>query len=255
MSAIELKLVDSIAWLTLNRPEKLNALTLPMHAELRDALQKVATSEAIRCLVITGAGRGFCAGQDLGDLELSALAEVMADNYNPLIRTITTMNMPVIACVNGVAAGAGANLALACDIVIAGESAQFIQSFSHLGLIPGAGGTWCMPRLVGMPRAMALAMTGESVAAQQACDWGMIWQCVADTELQHSTSALAMRLAQQPTTALAYTKQLLRLGWNRTLDEQLDLERDFQHAASQTNDFREGIDAFLHKRRANFTGK
>lgn len=254
-SSISLSQDGPVAWLTLQRPDRLNAFTAEMHAELRDALGKMQTSESARCLVITGAGRGFCAGQDLADLDMAALADVVEQHYNPLIRTVTTLNMPVIACVNGVAAGAGANLALACDIVIAARSATFIQSFNHVGLVPDAGGTWTLPRLVGMPRAMAIAMTGEAVTAEQAADWGMIWRCVDDSELQSETAALAHRLGNQATTALAYTKQLLRQSWNHTLNEQLDLERDFQQAASQTADFREGVDAFLNKRKPNFTGK
>jgi len=244
-----------VAWLTLSRPDKLNTFTADMHAELRDALRKMQTTETTRCLIITGAGRGFCAGQDLGDIDMTALGDVVGEHYNPLIRTVTTLNMPVIACVNGVAAGAGANLALACDIVIAARSASFIQSFNHVGLVPDAGGTWTLPRLIGMPRAMALAMTGETVSAEQAADWGMIWRCVDDDALQTETAALAHQLGNQATVGLAFTKQLIRQSWQHTLNEQLDLERDFQQAASQTSDFSEGVDAFLNKRMPNFSGK
>lgn len=246
---------DGVVTLTLNRPDKLNSFTAAMHSELKDALDKVATSESARCLVITGSGRGFCAGQDLSDLDLNALGDVVAEHYNPLIKTITSLNMPVIASVNGVAAGAGANLALACDIVLAAKSAKFIQSFNHVGLVPDAGGTWSLPRLIGLPRAMALAMTGDAVSAQTAENWGMIWRSVADDELAEQTATLANILANQATTGLAYTKQLLRQSLDHTLDEQLNLERDFQQAASQTADFREGVDAFLNKRKPKFTGR
>jgi 2-(1,2-epoxy-1,2-dihydrophenyl)acetyl-CoA isomerase len=254
-STLDYAHADGVAKITLSRPEKLNSFTADMHAELKDALAKVATSENTRCLVLTGAGRGFCAGQDLSDLDMNALGDVVAEHYNPLIKSITTLNVPVIASVNGVAAGAGANLALACDIVLAAHSAKFIQSFNHVGLIPDAGGTWSLPRLVGLPRAMGLAMTGEAVDAQTAEQWGMIWRSVADDELADQTALLANQLANQATTGLAYTKQLLRQSFNHTLDEQLQLERDFQQAASQTADFKEGVDAFLNKRKPHFTGR
>ena len=254
-STLDYAHADGVAKITLSRPEKLNSFTADMHAELKDALAKVATSENTRCLVLTGAGRGFCAGQDLSDLDMNALGDVVAEHYNPLIKSITTLNVPVIASVNGVAAGAGANLALACDIVLAAHSAKFIQSFNHVGLIPDAGGTWSLPRLVGLPRAMGLAMTGEAVDAQTAEQWGMIWRSVADDELADQTALLANQLANQATTGLAYTKQLLRQSLNHTLDEQLQLERDFQQAASQTADFKEGVDAFLNKRKPHFTGR
>lgn len=246
---------DGVVKITLNRPDKLNSFTSDMHAELKDALAKVATSENTRCLVLTGAGRGFCAGQDLSDLDMNALGDVVAEHYNPLIKSVTTLNIPVIASVNGVAAGAGANLALACDIVLAAHSAKFIQSFNHVGLIPDAGGTWSLPRLVGLPRAMGLAMTGEAVSAQTAEQWGMIWRSVADDDLATETAQLANQLANQATTGLAYTKLLLRQSLDHTLDEQLQLERDFQQAASQTRDFKEGVDAFLNKRKPHFTGR
>ncbi len=252
---LEFAEADSVVKLTLNRPDKLNSFTAEMHAELKDALMMVATTDSIRCLILTGAGRGFSAGQDLADLDMSALGDVVAEHYNPLIKTITSLNMPVIASVNGVAAGAGANLALACDIVLAAESAKFIQSFNHVGLVPDAGGTWSLPRLLGLPRAMAIAMTGEAVSAAKAEQWGMIYRCVPDDALAEQTALLANTLANQATTGLAFTKQLLRQSLDHTLDEQLQLERDFQQAASQTADFKEGVDAFLNKRKPNFTGR
>lgn len=254
-SSIELGQDDAVVWLTFNRPDKLNTFTAQMHEEIREVLSRVQNSADVRCLVLTGAGRGFSAGQDLSDLDLSEVGDVVEKYYNPLLRTITTLNIPVIACVNGVAAGAAANLALACDIVLAGRSAKFIESFNHVGLVPDGGGTWTLPRLIGLARATAICMTGEPVTAEKAEQWGMIWRCVDDDQLRDETSELAHRLAAQATVALGYTKQLLRFSQTRTLDEQLDLERDFQTAASNTDDYREGVQAFLSKRKPEFRGR
>jgi len=254
--SIEFVVDDGVAWLTFNRPDKLNSFTASMHEQIRDALSSIQRSSDVRCLVITGKGRGFSAGQDLADLDLSsALADVVERDYNPLLRTITTLNIPVIAAVNGIAAGAAANLALACDIVIAARSARFIQSFNHVGLVPDGGGTWTLPRLVGLARATALCMTCEPVSAEQAENWGMIWRCVDDEQLHAETTALAHRLASQATLALGYTKMLIRFSQTRTLDDQLNLERDFQQAASKSSDFAEGVDAFLIKRKPVFNGQ
>ena len=253
--SIEFGFDEGVAWLTFNRPDKLNSFTASMHEEIQEVLGRVQQSQDVRCLVISGNGRGFSAGQDLGDLDMSALGDVVEKYYNPLIRTITTLNIPVIAGVNGVAAGAGANMALACDIVLAARSAKFIQSFFHLGLVPDGGGTWTLPRLVGLSRATALCMTGEPVSAEKAENWGMIWRCVDDEQLHAETTALAHRLANQATVGLAYTKKLLRYSQTRTLEDQLNLERDFQQSASKTDDFAEGVDAFLNKRKPTFKGR
>lgn len=253
-TCIDLRFDAGIAWLTLSRPEKLNSFNQHMHEEVAEALAQVQQSPAVRCLVISGTGRGFSAGQDLADLDKSNPGAVVEKYYNPLLKTITQLNIPVVACVNGVAAGAAANLALACDIVLAARSSTFIQSFHMLGLVPDAGGTWTLPRLIGLARATALCMTGEPVSAEKAERWGMIWRCVDDEDLISETRTLADSLSQKATTSLAFTKQLLRLSQTRTLDEQLDLERDYQQAASQTQDFAEGVSAFLNKRSPVFTG-
>lgn len=244
-----------VAWITLNRPDKLNSLTSDMIQQLQQQLSDIATSSTARAVVITGAGRAFCAGQDLADLDNADLGNVLERDYNPLVRAIKGLNMPVIACVNGVAAGAGANLALACDLVLAAKSAKFIQSFAHLGLVPDAGGSWSLPRLIGLPRAMGLAMTAEPISAEKAEQWGLIWRCIEDDALMDETAALAVKLASQATTGLAYTKQLLNNSGTKTLDEQLDLERDFQQAACKTQDYQEGVNAFLNKRKPTFTGQ
>ncbi len=243
-----------VGWITLNRPDKLNSFTAAMHVELRDALALVQTSSSCRALVISGSGRGFCAGQDLQDLEGNDLGTVLERDYTPLIKTIKNLPIPVIASVNGVAAGVGANFALACDIVLAAKSAKFIQSFAHVGLVPDGGGTWSLPRLIGLPRATALCMTGEPVSAEQAVQWGMIWQSVDDDALEKQTNQLAHQLANQATVGLGYTKKLLQMSSTNTLEDQLDMERDFQQAASNTADYNEGVTAFMNKRKPEFKG-
>lgn len=244
-----------VATVTLNRPDKLNSFTAKLHANLLDVLQTADADPNVRCVVITGAGKGFCAGQDLGDLDMNNLQNVLEKQYNPLLRQIAAMQKPIIAAVNGVAAGAGANVALNCDIVIAAKSAKFIQSFSQIGLVPDGGGSWILPRLVGHARAMALALTAEPVKADAAMNMGMIYKAVDDEQFDAVVAQLAGTLAQMPTTALALIRNMLRQSSTNTLDQQLNLERDFQHAASQTADFKEGVDAFLHKRKPIYTGR
>jgi 2-(1,2-epoxy-1,2-dihydrophenyl)acetyl-CoA isomerase len=249
-----------VARLTFNRPDRLNSFNTAMHAEVRDALGRVASSDA-RVLVITGAGRGFCAGQDLGDRAVAPggtavdLGESVEKNYKPLVLALRSLQMPVIAAVNGVAAGAGANIALACDLVIAARSANFVQPFSKLGLVPDSGGTWFLPRLVGHARAMGLALLGDKLSAEQAAQWGLIWRCVEDAELSTVVDGLATQLAAAPTRGLARTKQALYEGWGRTLEQQLDIERDCQRELGYSADYAEGVAAFTQKRPPQFTGR
>jgi 2-(1,2-epoxy-1,2-dihydrophenyl)acetyl-CoA isomerase len=245
-----------IARLTLNRPDRLNSFTVEMHEEVADALSNL---DGARTLVLTGAGRGFCAGQDLNDRAVGRgervdLGESVERFYNPLIRRLTSLAIPVIARVNGVAAGAGANIALACDIVIAARSAKFIQSFANIGLIPDSGGTWVLPRLVGQARALGLALTAEPLPAEKAAEWGLIWKAVDDDALDAEVDALAARFAAAPTKGLAAIKQLIRASWGHTLDEELDLQRDKMRELGFSADYREGVSAFMEKRKPGFTG-
>ncbi len=252
------ELKDAVARITLNRPDRVNSFTVQMHDELARALERAAQGGA-RVLVLTGAGRGFCAGQDLSDRAVSPggnvdLGESLEQRYNPLVRRLASLQMPVICAVNGVAAGAGANIALACDIVLAARSAKFIQSFANIGLIPDSGGTWTLPRLAGQARALGLALTGEALTAERAEAWGVIWKCVDDDQLVAETGALAAKFAAAPTAGLAATKKLIRESGARTFDAQLDIERDAQSALGRTGDYREGVAAFLEKRAAKFSG-
>jgi len=258
---IEFEITDGVALLTLNRPDSLNSFNTQMHGEVKDALKAVKKSGEARCLLITGNGRGFCAGQDLSDrnvapgAEMPNLGESIEKNYNPLLRTINGLEMPVICAVNGVAAGAGANIAFACDIVLAAKSASFIQAFCKIGLVPDSAGTFTLPRLVGQARAMGLAMLGDKIKAEQAEQWGMIWKAVDDESLKDEALAMARHLASQPTKGLALIKRAINASWNNSFDEQLDLERDLQTLAGRTDDYREGVAAFMEKRQPNFTGK
>ena len=254
---IQVSTGGGIVRITLNRPERLNSFTREMHAELREALDNLGDA---RVVVLTGAGRGFCAGQDLNDRAVAPdeavdLGETVEESWNPLIRKLASLSQPVIARVNGVAAGAGANMALACDIVIAAHSAKFIQSFSALGLIPDSGGSWHLPRLVGQARALGLALTGEPLTAQQAADWGLIWKAVDDDQLDSEVDAIATKLASLPPLGLAAIRRIIRTSWSRGLDDELDLQRDEMRRLGFTHDYREGVAAFLEKRPAKFEGR
>ena len=257
---IRFSLSDGVARLTFNRPDRLNSFTTAMHDEVRRALDDLDRNGA-RVLVITGEGRGFCAGQDLGDRAVAPgaapvdLGDSIERYYAPLIRRLRELPMPVIAAVNGVAAGAGANIALACDLVIAARSASFVQAFCKIGLIPDSGGTWMLPRLVGGARALGLAMLGDKLPAAQAAEWGLIWRCVEDAELAEQTDMLARQLAAAPTLALARTKQAIWGSATRTLSEQLDVERDMQRELGATADYAEGVAAFAAKRAPRFAGR
>lgn len=252
---------DGIARLTLNRPERLNSFNVAMHEEVRDAIDRTRTHGASRVLVITGAGRGFCAGQDLSDRAVAPgssgvdLGESIERRYKPLVLSLRRLPMPVVAAVNGVAAGAGANIALACDLVIAARSASFIQSFSKIGLVPDSGGTWTLPRLVGTARAIGLAFLGEKLSAEQAESWGLIWRCVDDAELAPTVGQLARQLAEAPTRGFARTKEAIYAAGQRTFEEQLDVERDYQRELGYSADYAEGVAAFMQKRSPRFTGR
>ena len=252
---------DGIARLTFNRPDRLNSFNDAMHVEVRDALARVRGDASARVLLITGAGRGFCAGQDLSDRAVSAgdapvdLGASIERNYKPLVLGLRALPVPVICAVNGVAAGAGANLAFACDIVIAARSASFIEAFSRLGLIPDTGGTYFLPRLAGTARAMGMAMLGDKIGAEQAAAWGLIWQCVDDAELPVLADKLAAHFALAPTRGLARTKQALYASAGNTLESQLDIERDLMRELGASGDYREGVAAFMGKRPPKFTGR
>jgi 2-(1,2-epoxy-1,2-dihydrophenyl)acetyl-CoA isomerase len=257
--SILLEIADRVASITLHRPDRLNAFDEAMHAQLAQALDRIELDRAIRAVLLTGAGRAFCAGQDLSERQMADatldLGATLERLYNPLIRRIQRLERPVLCAVNGVAAGAGANLALACDIVLAARSASFIQAFCRLGLVPDSGGTFMLPRLVGPARAMGLAMLGEPLPAEQAEAWGLIWRCVDDDRLMDEAHALAAHLATQPTRGLGLIKRALHASADNGLDEQLDLERDLQREAGRTEDYHEGVAAFLDKRKPAFKGR
>lgn len=252
-------LADGVLSLTLNRPEKLNAFNEEMHRALQAGFMRARDDDAVRAVLLTGAGRGFSAGQDLGDRDPSKgppdLGHTIDTFYNPLARLIRNLQKPVICAVNGVAAGAGANIALCCDIVIAARSARFIQAFIKIGLIPDSGGTWSLPRLIGEARAKALALTGEPIIAATAAEWGLIWRVVDDAELMTEAMALAKNLAAGPTRGMGLTKRAIQDSWTHSFDQQLDLERDLQREAGRSADYAEGVAAFLAKRKPEFKGR
>lgn len=251
---------DNIARITLNRPDRLNSFNDAMHAALREALGKVRADSSVRVLLLTGAGRGFCAGQDLSDRAVAPggtavdLGASIERNYMPLVLGLRALPLPVVCAVNGVAAGAGANIALACDLVVAARSASFIQAFSKIGLVPDSGGTYFLPRLLGTSRAMGLAMLADKLSAEQAAEWGLIWKCVDDVELVPTVDALLRQLAQAPTKGLAAIKQALYASAGNTLEAQLALERDLQRSLGYSDDYREGVAAFIDKRAPRFSG-
>ena len=247
--------------LTLNRPDRLNAFNEALHLALRAGVERAHSDPEVRAFLLTGSGRGFCAGQDLGDRDprkggaAPDLGTTLETYYNPTLRLIRALEKPVICAVNGVAAGAGANLALACDIVLAAKSARFIQSFAKIGLVPDAGGSWTLPHLIGEARAKALALTAEPLDAETAVAWGLIWKAVADDALLGEAEALAQRLASGPTKGLGLIKRAIHAAAGNSFDTQLDLERDLQREAGQSDDYAEGVTAFLEKRQPEFRGR
>jgi 2-(1,2-epoxy-1,2-dihydrophenyl)acetyl-CoA isomerase len=251
-----------IARLTLNRPDKLNSFTGQMHAELRTALDRVQSDHSIRVLVLSGAGRAFSAGQDLADPDMAKIDGRMPDignvverNYKPLVMRLQNLRVPTIAAVNGIAAGAGASVALACDLVVATKSASFLQAFSKIGLIPDTGGTWFLPQRVGMARAMGLALLADKLPAEKAAEWGLIWECTEDADFAARIDALAKQLAVMPTKALVRTRQAMHAAPGHTLEQQLSFEGSFMRELGWSPDYAEGVAAFMEKRAPNFTGE
>jgi len=259
MLSVLVSTADGVMTITLNRPDKLNAFVSEMHVLLREAMAQAEQDASIRALLVTGAGRGFCAGQDLSERDMNDpnldLGGGLDANYNPFIRRMRALPKPVIAAVSGVAAGAGANFALACDLVIAARSASFLQAFSKIALVPDCGGTYWLPRLAGLQRAMGMALLAERVSAEDAERWGLVWKVVDDEKLMDEAAQLARTLAAGPTHTYGRIKQALYASPGNSLEQQLDLERDFQREVGRHGDYREGVAAFLEKRKASFTGR
>lgn len=258
MSSILFEIKDSIAYITLNRPDKFNSFNREMALLLQNKLDECASLHEIRCVYITGAGKAFSAGQDIGELvgeHKIELAQILSEHYNPIVKRIRNLPKPVVAAVNGVAAGAGANIALCCDIVVASESASFIQAFSKIGLIPDSGGTFTLPRLIGWQKASALMMTGDKVSATDAEKMGMIYKVFPSDLFEAEAKKIANTLANMPTKGLAYTKHVLNYSFTNSWEEQLQMEDQFQQKSASTEDYQEGINAFLEKRAADFKGK
>ena len=259
--SVQVQLDAGVLAMTLNRPDKLNAFNEDMHRLLRAGIERARDDAEVRCVLITGVGRGFCAGQDLGDRDPRKstakpdLGHTLDTLYNPTLRLMRTLEKPIVCAVNGVAAGAGANIAFACDIVLAARSAKFIQAFSKIGLIPDAGGSFNLAQILGEPRAKALAMTAEPLSAERAAEWGLIWKTVEDGALMDEAKALSVKLASGPTLGLGLTKRAIQAAGTNSFDEHLDLERDLQRRAGQSDDYAEGVAAFLDKRAPSFSGK
>ena len=260
-TAIQLSESQGVARLVLHRPDKLNSFTEVMHGEMRHALDSVQESATARVLVITGAGRGFCAGQDLSDDcmqkingKMPDIGTVVEQHYKPMVMRLANLKVPTVAAVNGIAAGAGVSLALACDLVVASESASFVQAFSKIGLVPDTGSTWFLPQRVGMARAMGLALLADKLPAAQAAQWGLIWKSVPEAEFASTIDALAAQLASMPTKALVRIRQAMQASTTHTLEQQLSLEAGFMRELGWSHDYDEGVTAFLEKRAPRFTG-
>lgn len=255
---IKLDIADGAYRLMLDRPDKLNSFNARMHDEVRDVLTRIEDDPAARVLLVTGTGRGFCAGQDLGDRDVNAgpldLSKGPENDYNPLIRRLAALPLPVVCAVNGVAAGAGVNIAVACDIVVAKKSAKFAQAFSAIGLVPDSGGTWMLPRLIGQARALGFTLLNERFTAEEAETAGLIWKAIDDDAFEETVDAIVTRLAKAPTFGLASAKRAIRASWTSTLDEALDRERDMQKQCGLSPDYKEGVNAFKEKRTPKFTG-